>query len=409
MTQSTKPLLSEQTIEIVKATVPLLQERGVDITTRFYQIMFSEHPELLNIFNHTNQKKGRQPQALANAVYAAAAHIEQLEVIVPVVKQIGHKHRSLGIKAEHYPIVGKCLLQAIKEVANAPQEVLDAWAEAYGVIADVFIQVEAEMYKEAEQMAGGWKDFRTFVVTGKVKESDVITSFYLKPQDGKALSSFQPGQYISVKVNIPGETHTHIRQYSLSDAPGKDYYRISVKREDGSGDIPAGVVSNYLHSQVEKGDVLEITAPAGDFVLDTTTDRPVVLLSGGVGFTPLMSMFNTIVDSYPNRKVYYVHGALNSKVQAMKDYLGLASKEFKNAEVYTCYSEPTEEDREARNYDKEGFIDLAWLQSIAPKEADFYFCGPVPFMKQMNRILKEWGVEPQRIHFEFFGPAASLE
>ncbi len=286
-------MLSEKTIEIVKSTVPLLQEKGVEITTRFYEILFSEHPELLNIFNHTNQKKGRQQQALANAVYAAATYIDNLEVIIPVVKQIGHKHRSLGIKAEHYPIVGTCLLRAIKEVAGAPDEVLNAWGEAYGVIADAFISIEAEMYEEAAHKEGGWKDFRNFVVVKKVKESDVITSFYLKPEDGGKVSSFIPGQYVTVQINIEGETYTHNRQYSLSDAPGKEYYRISVKKEKGV-DTPDGKVSNYLHDHVKEGDMLPVSAPAGDFVLNMDSTLPVVLISGGVGITPMMSMLNTL-------------------------------------------------------------------------------------------------------------------
>ncbi|MFD3446182.1 NO-inducible flavohemoprotein [Microbacteriaceae bacterium 4G12] len=406
MTMQNTKVLSAKTIEIVKATVPLLQESGVEITKRFYQIMFSAHPELLHIFNHTNQKVGRQPQALANAVYAAAVHIENLEVIVPVVKQIGHKHRSLGVKAEHYPIVGQCLLQAIKEVANAPEEVLAAWGEAYGVIADVFIQVEENMYEEAEKQEGGWKEFRNFVVVDKVKESDVITSFYLKPEDGQTLSAFQPGQYVSVKINIEGEEYTHIRQYSLSEAPTKEYYRISVKREESS-EHAAGIVSNYLHDHIETGDVLPLSAPAGDFVLDTTTDIPVVLLSGGVGVTPLLSMFNTLIEKYPNRNVYWVQSARNSKVHAMKEYINNAKK-LDNVTAYTCYSEPTENDQKQHNYDKEGIVDLQWLKSIVPKAADFYFCGPVPFMKHIHHILTEWGVAPEHIHFEFFGPAIDL-
>ncbi|WP_028400418.1 NO-inducible flavohemoprotein [Ectobacillus panaciterrae] len=399
-------MLSKKTIEIVKATIPLLQERGTDITKRFYQIMFTEHPELLNIFNHANQKQGRQQQALASAVYAAAVHIENLEAIVPVVKQIGHKHRSLGIKGEHYPIVGKCLLQAIKEVANAPQEVLDAWAEAYGIIADVFIQVEADMYKEAEEK--DWKDFRRFTVVKKVIESSVITSFYLKPEDGKELSTFEPGQYVTVKVNIEGEQYTHNRQYSLSDAPGKDYYRISVKRESGMNETPAGIVSNYLHNYVEEGSVLELSAPAGDFVLNQESKLPVVLISGGVGITPMMSMLRTL-EYNSNREVYFIHGALNSEVHALKAEAQEIAEKAEHVQVYTCYSQPTEEDRQNKNYDKEGFIDLAWLQSITSNEAEFYFCGPIPFMKHMNGMLKEWGVAPERIHFEFFGPAASIE
>ena len=119
---------------------------------------------VVEYFQPYESEKGRQQQALANAVYAAATYIDNLEAIIPVVKQIGHKHRSLGIKAEHYPIVGTCLLRAIKEVAGAPDEVLNAWGEAYGVIADAFISIEAEMYEEAAHKEGGWKDFRNFVI-----------------------------------------------------------------------------------------------------------------------------------------------------------------------------------------------------------------------------------------------------
>lgn len=397
-------MLQEKTIEIVKSTVPLLQEKGVDITKRFYEILFASHPELLNIFNHMNQKQGRQQQALANAVYAAAQYIDRLEVIVPVVKQIAHKHRSLGVKAEHYPIVGACLLRAIEEVAEAPKEVLEAWGEAYGVIADVFISVEAEMYEEAASQTGGWKDFRNFVLMKKEKESDVITSFYLKPEDGGKLSSFLPGQYVTVQLKIEGETYTHHRQYSLSASPESDYYRISVKREEG------GVVSNYLHERVEEGDVLPLSAPAGDFVLNMDSELPIVLISGGVGITPMMSMLHTAVEQLKDRNVYFIHGALNRNVHAMKEEVLQVAKEHSVVKVYTCYSEPTEKDKEMKGYDKEGFIDLASLQSIVPsKEAEFYFCGPVPFMKHIYAALTEWGVSEENIHFEFFGPAASLQ
>src|SRR5690606_8414468 len=219
-------MLSEQTIKVIKSTVPVLEVHGTAITKRFYQMLFSNHPELLNVFNHINQKQGKQPAAFANAVYAAAANIDKLENILPVVKQIAHKHRSLGITAEQYPIVGQNLLAAIKDVLGdaATDEILQAWAEAYGVIAQVFIDVEAQMYAEAESVEGGWRGFRPFVVDKKVKESEVITSFYLVPQDGGAISSYLPGQYITVKLTIPGDEYTHLRQYSLSDKPGNSYY-----------------------------------------------------------------------------------------------------------------------------------------------------------------------------------------
>jgi len=404
--------LQSKTVEIIKSTVPVLATHGQAITTRFYELLFADHPELLNIFNHANQKQGRQQAALANAVYAAAAYIDNLEAIVPVVKQIGHKHRSLGVKAEHYPIVGETLLRAIKEVLGdaATDEVIEAWAEAYGIIAKVFIQVEQEMYSQAEQQPGGWEGFRSFVVEKKVKESDVITSFYLKPADGKAIAAFLPGQYISVKLDIPGEEYTHIRQYSLSNMPGQEYYRISVKREDGAEDKTEGIVSAYLHNDVQAGDTLEISAPAGDFVLNTNSALPVVLISGGVGLTPLVSMLHTLVATQPERNVTFIHAAINSKYHALREEVAAIAEANKNVKSYICYASPTDEDRAEANYDKEGLITLEWLQSVVPSnEADFYFCGPIPFMKAVNAALKEWGVPAERVHYEFFGPAGSLD
>lgn len=404
-------MLSEKTIQIIKSTVPVLEKHGIDITKRFYQLLFTKHPELLNIFNHANQKQGRQQTALANAVYAAAQYIDKLETIIPVVKQIGHKHRSLGVKAEHYPIVGENLLAAIKDVLGdlATDEILQAWAEAYGVIADAFIGVEAEFYKQAEQQQGGWEGFRAFKVDRKVKESDVITSFYLVPQDGNAIAGFEPGQYISVKVDIPGEKNTHIRQYSLSDAPGKSYYRISVKREDGNQDQPAGKVSVYLHEQVEQGDILFLSAPAGDFVLDQKDARPVVLISGGVGLTPLVSMLNTLVETNPNRQVTFIHAAQNGQVHAMREHVEELARQHSQLSVHWCYDKPTDYDRATNAFHKEGYVDISTLEQMVPsKDVSFYFCGPTPFMKALYHTLKEYGIAEADIHFEFFGPADSL-
>lgn len=389
----------------------MLEVHGTDITKRFYQMLFANHPELLNIFNHANQKQGRQQTALANAVYAAALHIENLENILPVVRQIGHKNRSLGVRAEHYPIVGQTLLAAIKDVLGdaAIEEILGARAEAYGVIADAFISVEAELYEHSSEQAGGWADFRPFVVDKKVRESDVITSFYLVPKDGGAIAAYEAGQYVSVKMEIPGEKHTHIRQYSLSDAPGKPYYRISVKREDAMGDNPAGKVSVYLSEKVEEGDVLFLSAPAGDFTLDNKPGRPVVLLSGGVGITPMMSMLATLVEQDASRPETFIHAAQNGRVHGMKEQVEAIAGKHQQVSVYWCYQNPTDQDRENLAFHKEGYIDWNFLQTVVPtKDASFYFCGPVPFMKAMNSALGEWGVPEADIHYEFFGPAGSL-
>ncbi|GAA3413768.1 NO-inducible flavohemoprotein [Paenibacillus hodogayensis] len=364
------------------------------------------------MFNHANQSQERQQAALANVVYAAAQHIDKLETLLPAVKQIAHKHRSLGVKAEHYPIVGEHLLLAIKDVLGeaATEEILQAWAEAYGVIAKVFIEAEAEMYQQSEQQQGGWTGFRGFRVENKVKESDVITSFYLVPQDRGALPSFEPGQYVSVKMEIPGEANTHIRQYSLSDAPGKPYYRISAKREDAIGGKPEGKVSVYLHDQINPGDILWLSTPAGEFTLDQQDSKPVVFISGGVGLTPLVSMLNTIVDNRPDRPVTFIHAARNGNAHAFKQQVEEVANRSPQVSVYWCYAKPTDQDREINAYDREGYIDLPWLQKVIPtKEATFYFCGPVPFMKTVYGFLKEWDVAEAHIHYEFFGPSGSLE
>lgn len=169
-------MLDQHTIEIIKSTVPVLQVHGKTITTAFYGMLFENHPELLNIFNHANQRQGKQQTALANAVLAAAANIDQLENILPVVKQIAEKHRALGVLPEHYPIVGETLLAAIKQVLGdaATPEIMDAWAKAYGVIADAFIGVEVAKYRETAEAPGGWSGFRNFVVSQKVKETDLL-------------------------------------------------------------------------------------------------------------------------------------------------------------------------------------------------------------------------------------------
>ncbi|MFC5712371.1 NO-inducible flavohemoprotein [Thalassorhabdus alkalitolerans] len=406
-----KNKLSEETIAIIKSTVPVLAEHGEAITKQFYHLLFTNHPELLHMFNHVNQSEGKQQRALAQSIYAAAAHIDKLDEILPVVKQIAHKHRSLQVKAEHYPIVGKYLLIAMKDVLQeaATDEILDAWGEAYSVIADVFIAVEKEMYEEAENQAGGWEGFRSFLVIDKVKESEVITSFYLQPADGERLASYRPGQYVSVKAIIEEEEYNHIRQYSLSEVPGRHYYRISVKREDGR-ETPAGIVSNYLHHSIEPGDKVELTAPAGDFFFDKASSRPAVFLSGGVGQTPLVSMFKTAAEDSPTKDITYIHAALNSSVHAFDQEIRDTADRNEKISYYLCYELPNESDKQKKVYDKEGFIDEEWLNSLAvSRDAEFYFCGPLPFMKAMYSILKEWGVPEERTHFEFFGPSDNLE
>lgn len=400
-------MLTKETIEVIKSTVPVLEAHGTTITSVFYKKLFENHPELLNIFNHANQRQGRQQTALANAVYAAAVHIERLKDILPVVKQIGEKHRALGILPEHYPIVGTTLLAALKEVLGdaATPVILNAWAEAYQVIADVFINIEADMYEKAASVPGGWSGFRRFIIDRKVEESSVISSFYLVPEDGKEVSDYNAGQYITLRVKPEGDSYFHLRHYSLSTAPGKPYYRITVKREDGVNGEGAGIVSTWLHRQAEEGTVIEVSAPAGSFTLNTDTELPLVLISGGVGLTPLLSMLETVLTRQPSRQVVYIHAAKCGSQQAMREHIHELTAKHPQLSSYIIYESPEQEDQ----CHKTGYIDLEFLQKTTDPGSDFYFCGPVPFMRAVYSHLKAMGVPAERTHYEFFGPAGAIE
>ena len=391
-------MLSENTKSIIKATVPVLEQHGTAITTVFYKNLFEAHPELLNIFNHANQAKGRQQAALANTVYAAAVHIDNLEAILPAVVQIANKHVSLGIKPEHYPIVGEYLLKAIKEVLGdaATDDIINAWAEAYGMIADAFIGVEKEMYEKAESQENGWKFFKDFVVVDKVKESENITSFYLKPADGSNVPAYQAGQYISVRLSIPGEKYLFNRQYSLSQAVKPDQFRISVKRE--ADNDPNGRVSGYLHEEVNIGDTIEVSAPAGEFVLDAEKDSPVAFVSGGVGITPMMSMFETVATLTPERPTVFLHAARNESLHAFDKDIQKYAATMDNVAYKTLYSDMPE-----------GYITHEVLEEFVDITGDVYVCGPVPFMEAMIQELRSLGMKEHQIHFEFFGPAVALQ
>lgn len=391
-------MLSTETKTIIKSTVPVLEEHGTAITTVFYKNLFEAHPELLNIFNHANQKKGRQQAALANTVYAAAVHIDNLEAILPAVVQIANKHVSLGIKPEHYPVVGEYLLKAIKEVLgdSATDEIISAWGEAYGVIADAFISVEQGMYEKMENQENGWKFFKNFTVARKEQESGNITSFYLKPADGSNVPVYEPGQYISVRLSIPGEKYLFNRQYSLSQAAKADEFRISVKSE--RDDDPNGRVSVHLHDEVGVGDAIEVSAPAGVFVLDEAKKSPVAFVSGGVGITPMMSMFETVATMTPDRPTAFLHAARNESFHEFDKDIQKYVEAMDNAKYKTLYSDQPE-----------GFITREVLAEMVDVTGEVYVCGPVPFMESMITELHALGMTDEQIHFEFFGPAVALQ
>ncbi|HDS1682414.1 TPA: NO-inducible flavohemoprotein [Pseudomonas putida] len=392
-------MLNAEQRAIIKATVPLLETGGETLTTHFYKMMLSEYPEVRPLFNQAHQASGDQPRALANGVLMYARHIDQLEQLGGLVGQIINKHVALQILPEHYPIVGSCLLRAIEEVLGkeiATAEVIAAWAAAYGQLADILIGAEENLYKQKEEAAGGWRGTREFRLVRREQESSEITSFYFAPVDGQPVLKAEPGQYIGLKLFIDGAEQR--RNYSLSALCNGQGYRISVKREEG------GKVSNYLHDELVVGDSLQLFPPAGDFTL-AASDKPLVLISGGVGITPTLAMLEAALQT--QRPVHFIHCARNGAVHAFRDWVdGLAERHPQLTRFY-CYAEQ----EGAQKADAVGLLSQDLLAEWLPRERDLdaYFLGPKGFMATVKRQLKGLGVPEQQSRYEFFGPAAALE
>lgn len=394
--------LAPHTIELIKATVPALRSHGLSITQTMYEHLFADE-EIRNLFNQSHQgPNGSQPKALAAAVLAYAENIDNLAVLGPAVERIAQKHAGLNILPEHYPYVARALLQAIRDVLGpaATEEIIEAWGEAYWFLAEILIGREAEIYREAASRPGGWTGWRDFEIERVEQESDVIRSFYLRPADGGSVIRHKPGQYLTLLLqgtDLPPLK----RNYTISCAPNGDYYRITVKRE--------GRASTWLHEHATKGTVLQIAPPAGDFHLDVSTDEPIVLVSGGVGLTPMVSMLETVAESRPDLPTWYVHGALNGAVHAMGPHVRNLARKSSNIEVAVFYADPQDDDSGSGSHDQQGLISADWLHQNTPSDrATYFLCGPKPFLRDIALGLRDRGIPAERIRYEFFGPADDL-
>ena len=397
-------MLTAEQRAIVKSTVPLLESGGEALTTHFYKILLAEHPEVRPFFNQANQANGDQPRALANGVLMYARHIDRLDQLGGLVTQIINKHVSLQIDPAHYPVVGACLLRAIREVLGASvatDAVLAAWGAAYGQLATILIGAEEKAYAATAVAPGGWRGARAFRVERKVVESAEISSFYLTPQDGGPLICFKAGQYIGLRLVVDG--HEIRRNYSLSAASNGRDLRISVRRD------PEGIASRHLHDAVHEGDTLDVFPPAGEFVL-AEGDRPVVLISGGVGITPTLAMLDEALQNKSERPVHFIHFARNRAVHAFRDAIDKRKQQHPQLRRFYVYdSHESSTDRRAPH--AIGRLSADQLGKFLPpsRDVDAYFLGPKPFMKQIKKQLQALGVPQTQIHYEFFGPASALD
>lgn len=396
--------LGERTIALVKATVPALEAHGLEIVREMYSRMF-RNPAIRDLFNQSHHgDAGSQPRALTAAILAYASNIDNLGALAPAVERIAQKHVGLQILPEHYPYVAEALLGAIKTVLGdaATEEILAAWGEAYWFLAHILIAREGRIYHELEAAEGGWNGWRTFAVDDIRRESSVITSFLLRPTDRRPVVRHKPGQYLTFWFEIPGHPPVK-RNYSISSAPNGETYRISVKRE------PMGLASGWLHENAAPGTVLKVAPPAGEFFMHDKPERPIVLMSGGVGLTPMVSMLETIAERHPDLPVHYVHGTHNGQTHAMGEHVRALAGRCPNIRVTTFYQQPNPQDVAGRDFDRAGLIDEEWLAAETPVGvADYYLCGPRPFLRTFVAALSLAGAPSDSIHYEFFGPADEL-
>ncbi|MDG3013174.1 globin domain-containing protein [Speluncibacter jeojiensis] len=394
-------MLSAKSTEVVRATLPAIGGAIGDITPLFYGKMFAAHPELeKDLFNRGNQAAGDQQRALAGAiaVYATILVDENAPAPSALLSRIANKHASLGITEDQYEIVYKYLFEAIVAVLGeaVTADVAEAWTEVYWAMANDLLEIERKLYADAGVEPG--QVWQQVVVRRRVQESPDTVAFVLGSKDGAPLPDFRPGQYISVQVELADGAH-QIRQYSLSRAPMHDEWRITVKAIGELAGAPAGEVSNFLHHNVFDGDELRVSLPYGDLVLDEGTD-PVVLVSAGIGCTPMVGMLDHLVSTTTDRTVRVVHADRSPARQAHRRELQELVDQLPSATLHHWYEDIGT--RPSTDGVSLGRIDVAELD--VPADAQVYLCGPMPFMEFVREGLIGRNIPADNIHYEVFGP-----
>ncbi|MGW1620632.1 globin domain-containing protein [Streptomyces sp. NPDC002172] len=387
-------MLSAESAALVRATLPAVSGALDEITTRFYATMFHDRPELLDgMFNRGNQASGGQRRALAGSIAGFARALLESPGTRPdrLLSRIAHKHAAVGVTDDQYTIVHKYLFGAIAEVLGdaVTPEVAAAWDEVYWLMAGALISREALLYQDAGVQPGGiW---RPWTVVGRRTETPDVVSFLLRPADGERVPRARAGQYVSVRVCLADGVH-QLRQYSLSSDPGDGLRRITVKRD--------GEVSGLLHDTVHEGDELLLSAPFGDVFLDDPVDSttPVVLVSAGIGCTPMTGILAHLAGLRSIRRVLVLHADRSPAEHALRAETHDLVGRLRNARADFWYENPTPEEPDARS----GRMDLSGIR--LPDNATVFLCGPLPFMRDVRGQLLRAGVPARCIRYEVFGP-----
>lgn len=395
-------MLSAESAAVVRATLPAVAGALDEITARFYGAMFRDRPELLDgMFNRGNQASGAQRRALACSIAGFATALLDDPDTRPdtLLDRIAHKHAAVGVTDDQYTIVHKYLFGAIAEVLGdaVSPEVAAAWDEVYWLMAGALIGREARLYQDAG--VGPGQIWRQWTVVERHTETPDVVSFVLRPADGGPAPRARAGQYVSVRV-LMADGVRQLRQYSLSSDPGGDMRRITVKRVVGTADTPVGEVSNLLHDQICEGAELTLSAPFGDVFLDDPADAttPVVLVSAGIGGTPMTSILAHLTTLGSPRPVLVLHADRSPTDHALRTELGKLVGELRGARSVFWYERPGPEEPDAR----EGLMNLDGIE--LPEDATVFLCGPLPFMREIRAQLLRAGVPAQRIRYEVFGP-----
>lgn len=387
-------MLSAESAAVVRATLPVVGEALDTITTRFYETMFADRPELLDgLFNRGNQRSGEQRRALAGSIagFAAALLEHPDERPDALLARIAHKHAAVGITEDQYVIVHKYLFGAIAEVLGdaVTPGVAAAWDEVYWLMAGALIAMEARIYAEAGARDG--RTWRPWRVADRREETADVMSLVLAPVGDKPIQPALPGQYVSVRVRMPDGVR-QLRQYTISGFGEGGQRRITVKRVRGEG-APDGEVSNLLHATARPGDELTLSAPFGDVALGDG-DRPLVLASAGIGCTPITAMLQHLALTADRRRVLLLHADRSAAHHALRRDMEELADALPGADRVFWY--------EHGPGGRAGRIDLTGVD--VPENAVAYLCGPLEFMRDARERLIGAGVAPRDLHYEVFGP-----